>query len=65
MPQNPQNTIIKTSLKHYNQFRSIKTGYLRWLKITTDKGKKLKVETEVKEGDQKLLEFITIDIMKM
>ena len=43
MPQNPQHTIIQTSLKHYNQFRSIITEALRWLQITKYKGNKLKV----------------------
>ena len=55
MPQNPQNTIIQNVLKYYNQFRSVIIEALRWLQITTDKGKKLKVETTVKEIDQRLL----------
>ena len=48
MPQNPQNTVIQTFIKHYNQFRSIRTDALRWLKIAIDIGKKLKVYTEFK-----------------
>ena len=40
----PQNIIIKTALKNYNQFRSIITEALVWLKITTDTGNKIKVE---------------------
>ena len=65
MPQIPQNTISQTSLKHYNQFISVRTEALRWLKIATDKGIKLKVETTVKEIYQQLLEFITIDLLKI
>ena len=48
MPQNPKNIIIQNSLKHYNQFRSVRTEAIRWLQITTDTGMKLKVETTVK-----------------
>ena len=44
----PQNTIIQTALKHYNQFKSVRTKALRWLHHATDTGKKLKVETTVK-----------------
>ena len=29
MPQKPQNTISKTALKYYNEFRNIKTEALR------------------------------------
>ena len=35
------------------------------MKITTYTGKKLKVETRVKERDQQLLDFITIDVIKI
>ena len=62
---NPQNTIIKNALKHYNKFRSVRNEDLRWLKITTDTGTKLKVETKVKERDQQLLEFIKIYVLKI
>ena len=48
MPQKSQNEISQTVLKHYSQFRSIITGDLRWLQITTDTGLKLKVETTLK-----------------
>ena len=44
MPQNPQNTIIQTALKHYNQFRSFRTEAIIWLQMTIDKEKKSKVE---------------------
>ena len=43
MPQNSQNTISQTALKHYNQLRSIRIKALIWLKIKTDTGNKLKV----------------------
>ena len=33
--------------------------------MTTDTGIKFKVETSAKKGDQQLLEFITIDILKI
>ena len=48
MPQNPQNTIIQTALKNYNQFRGVRTEALIWLQTTTYVGEKLKVETKVK-----------------
>ena len=51
----PQKTISQTSLKHNNQFIIVITGALRWLQITTDTGKKIKVETEAKERDKQLL----------
>ena len=51
MTHNPQNRISQTVLKHYNQFRSVRTDSLIWLKITADKGKKLKVENYSKEID--------------
>ena len=41
MPQNPKNTISQNELKHHNQLRSVINEALRWLKITTDTGKKL------------------------
>ena len=65
MPQNPQNTIIEIELKHYNQFIGVKIEYLRWLQITTDTGNKLKVETTIRERDQRLLDFITIDVLQI
>ena len=65
MPQKPQNKIIQTTLKHYNEFRNIITEALIWLQITTDTGIKFKVETSDKERDQQLLDFITIDILKL
>ena len=49
MPQNPQNTRSQTTIKYYNQFRSVRTEAIRWLKIATDPGNKLKVETKVKK----------------
>ena len=63
IPQNPQNTSQNT-LKHYNQLRISRTEALRWLQTTIYAGKKLKVETEVKERNQKLLDFIAIEIIK-
>ena len=64
MPQNPQNAIIQTSLKHYNEFINVITEALRWVKMTTDTGIKFKVETPAKEIDQQLLYLITIDVLK-
>ena len=49
MRQNPQNTINKTTLKDYNQFRNIITEVLIWLLITTDKGMKPKYEINSKK----------------
>ena len=48
MPQNPQNKISQTALKHYNEFRNLRTESLRWVKMTTDTGIKFKVETSAK-----------------
>ena len=49
MPQNPQNTISQTSLKHYNEFRNVRTEALRWVQMNTDIGIKFKVEKSAKE----------------
>ena len=65
MPQNQQNTISKTALKHYNGFRNVITEALRWVQITTDTRIKFKVETSSKEIYQQLLDFITIDVLKI
>ena len=65
MPQNAQNKISQNALKYYNQFRSVRTEALKWLQITTDTGMKLKFETTFKERDQKLLDFINIDLLKI
>ena len=61
----PIKKISKTSLKHYNQFRSVRNEALIWLQITTDTVNKLKVKTKVKEGHQQLLNFITIYFIKV
>ena len=58
MPQNPQNKISQTVLKHL-------TEAIRWLQITTDTGIKLKFETIVKEKNQQILDLTTIDILKI
>ena len=65
MQQNPQYTIIKTPPKHHNQCRSVWNESIRWLQIATDKGKKLKVETEVKERYQQVLDSIYIDVINI
>ena len=65
MPQKPQNTISQTVLKNCNQLKNVRTEAIIWVKIATDSRIKLKVETTVKERDKQLLEFISIDILKM
>ena len=65
MPQNPQNIIFQTEIKHYHQFRIVRDEYLRWLQITTDKGDKLKVETTVNQRDLQVLDFIIIDVINI
>ena len=60
MPQKQQNIISQTAPNIYNQFLSLITEALIWLKISTDTGNKLKVETQVKERHQKLMELIRI-----
>ena len=62
---NPQNITSQTALKHYNQFRSVRTESLRWLQIITDTVMKLKVETTVTEIYKHLLYFITIDVINI
>ena len=65
MPQNRQNTINQTALKHYNEFRSFRTYALSWVKMTTYTGMKTKVETSAKGRDQQRLYLVTIDILKL
>ena len=65
MPQNPQNTISQTELKHYKQFIIFRTEALRLSIITTDTGREIKVETEAKQIYQKILDFITNEIVKV
>ena len=65
MPHNPQNTISQTALKHYNEFINVIIEALRWVQMTIDTGIKFKVETSAKERYQQLLDFITIDILKL
>ena len=43
----------------------VRTEGLRWVQVTTDIGIKLKFETSAKERDQKLLNFITMEILKI
>ena len=63
--QNPQNIISQNALKNYNKLRKVGTEDLRWVQMTTYIGVKLKVDTLAKEIDQQLLDFITIDILKL
>ena len=65
MPQSSQNTKFQTALKHYNQFKILRAAALRWVKIATDTGQKFKVEIIVKERDQQLFNFITIDVLNI
>ena len=48
MSQNVHHKTSQTALKYYNQFRTIRTEAIRWSQLTTDKRKKLEVETGVK-----------------
>ena len=41
----PTKKIIKTSVKHYNEFRNVITEDLRWLQMTKNTGIKFKFET--------------------
>ena len=41
------------------------TKALRWVQTTTDIGMEFKVETSAKERDQQILDFNTIDIIKL
>ena len=60
MPQNTQNKISQTALKHYNQFSSVIIEALNHRYR-----KRIKFETKVKERDQKRLDFIKIEIIKV
>ena len=59
------NTISQTDINNYNQFRSIITEALRWLQVSTYTRKKLNVDSTFKEKYQKLLEFITIYVVRV
>ena len=48
MPKKPHMKMIENALKNYNKFISIRTEALIQLKITTNKGNKLKIETTFK-----------------
>ena len=65
MPQNPQSTISQNVLNNYNRLRSVRTEDLRWVQITIDTEMNLKIESIVEEIHQKLLDFITIDVLKI
>ena len=65
MPQNSQNTISSTALKHYNKFTNERTEALIWVHMTKDIWIKSKVETSSKDIYQQLLDLITIDILKI
>ena len=65
IPQNLQKITSRTALKHYNEFINVITEALRWVQMTIDTGIKFKVETSDKERYQQLLEFVTIDIIKL
>ena len=65
MPKKPQNTISQTAIKYFNEFRSVRTKALKWVKIATDTRMKLKVERTFKGRYQQLLDFITIDVLNI
>ena len=46
-------------------FRGVRTEALRWLKIATDTVNNLKFETKIKERDQRILEFVIIDVLNI
>ena len=52
-------------LKHNNKLRRVTNEALRWLRIITDTGKILKVETTIKEIYQQLLNSINADVVKI
>ena len=60
-----KNTISQTALKNYIQFMGVKTKALQWLQLIIDTGNKIKVETQSKERDQKILYLITIEIINV
>ena len=58
---NLQNTISKTSLKNYYQFRRVRTESPQWFQLTTYL-RKLKFGTDTQHRVQQLLDFITTEI---
>ena len=46
--------------QHYDNFQSVTTEALQWIKSKTDLGKKIKVETDTQHRYQKLLDLISI-----
>ena len=48
MSQKPQSTIIQTEPKHYNQLRGVINEELKWLQITADTRKKLRLKQNPK-----------------
>ena len=65
MLQNQKNQILQTALKYYNQLRSVRNEVLTWLQIAINTENKIKVETTVNKICQQILDFITIDALKI
>ena len=49
MPQNQQNIISQTAIKHCNEFRNVRTEDLRWVQMTTDTGINSKIKHQPKK----------------
>ena len=64
MRDNPQNTISTTTIKKYNNFRSVQVVSLEWFKVTNKEGKSARVSTIRKRVESETLDYIKIDIME-
>ena len=64
MVDNPQNTISTTAIKQYNEYRSVRTEALEWVKFTSAEGQSARVHTERKTVEKEVLDYIKIDIMR-
>ena len=64
MVDNPQNTISTTAIKQYNEYRSVRTETLEWVKFPSAEGQSTRVPIERKTVEKDVLDYIKIDIMK-
>ena len=64
MVDNPQNTISTTAIKQYNEYRSVRTEALEWVKFTSAEGQSTRVPSERKTVEKEVLDYIKFDIMK-
>ena len=64
MKDNPQNTISTTTVKKYNDYRSVRVEAFEWFKITNSEGQSTRISTNTKRVETENLDYIKIDILK-